>query len=529
MMVPARRYGHWMLLLALLWGGDMARATHLVEAERVFVRQVVFIGGSVIPSQTLQAWASAYSRRWLHLEDIESLRERISQWYVRHGYINSGAMVPDQDLRQGVLRIRLIEGHIARMDIRGNQHVSKSYIADVIERKQPMEQILNVHRLQQSLLMLRNDPLFASVKARLAPAKRRGEARLDIRIEEAPRYHLSLAGGNQNAPILGEYRGDMQFEWRSPSGIGDALRASWSKAAGVDYYRVQYRMPWNAAHSMLSFTASKTDTLVVAPSFSALRISNRIHMQQLRISHPLWRGLRDSLDIALAFRHRKTRIGILGVPFPLGSYAGDALHSNTLHVTQSWLHRQARTMLDTRSELTLGLAPSLTSKPDGRFVHWQMDLRALRRWSLWNSTGLLRGTLRLASRSLLPVDTFPIGGIDSVRGYRESLLSTDNAFVLGLEWRIPLLYAPLPWFRHGTEDGALMLAPFFDYAHAWNRQTSPADVQDIASMGVGLRWQINPRSEFEIYAGKPLRRVAQDGVHYLQDSGIHLRMRMEAF
>jgi hemolysin activation/secretion protein len=80
----------------------------------------------------------------------------------------------------------------------------------------------------------------------------------------------------------------------------------------------------------------------------------------------------------------------------------------------------------------------------------------------------------------------------------------------------------------------LELAPFVDFGRGWNRQQKTPDPQDIASVGVGVRWGLTTswpvviRPQFELYWGHRLRKVDKPGGS-LQDNGIHLQFVLGVF
>jgi hemolysin activation/secretion protein len=91
---------------------------------------------------------------------------------------------------------------------------------------------------------------------------------------------------------------------------------------------------------------------------------------------------------------------------------------------------------------------------------------------------LLRADAQFADRALLPFEQFSVGGIDSVRGYRQDALLTDNGIFASAEVRIPILRLP-------KMDGLLQIAPFFDIGHGWNRSGFPnPDPQTLASVAL---------------------------------------------
>ena len=48
--------------------------------------------------------------------------------YVNNGYVNSGAVIPDQTVADGVITFDIIEGELTRIDLEGNKWFRDGYI-----------------------------------------------------------------------------------------------------------------------------------------------------------------------------------------------------------------------------------------------------------------------------------------------------------------------------------------------------------------------------------------------------------------
>jgi len=73
----------------------------------IYLKKIVFEGGSVFPSAELEKLTADYLNRWVRAADIEAIRRKVSQYYIDHGYINSGAILESQSLADGALKVNI--------------------------------------------------------------------------------------------------------------------------------------------------------------------------------------------------------------------------------------------------------------------------------------------------------------------------------------------------------------------------------------------------------------------------------------
>lgn len=134
---------------------------------------------------------------------------------------------------------------------------------------------------------------------------------------------------------------------------------------------------------------------------------------------------------------------------------------------------------------------------------------------------VFRTDIQLADDPLLPMERFSVGGMNSVRGYRENQLVRDNGVVSSLEFRVPVIY-------NKQREGVVQLAGFVDSGWSWNTKKDTPDPENISSIGAGIRWAVTRKANFIIYAGYPLRKIHETD-HDLQDEGIHFQLNWQVF
>lgn len=139
----------------------------------------------------------------------------------------------------------------------------------------------------------------------------------------------------------------------------------------------------------------------------------------------------------------ESETSLLDTPFPLSAGADDQGRTriSAVRFFQEWSQRSNTEVLFARSQFSLGIgalnATINKDAPDSRFFAWRGQTAWLRR--LGDTTLVLRADLQLADRPLVPLEQFSLGGVATVRGYRQDALLSDNGFLASAELRIPIL------------------------------------------------------------------------------------------
>jgi len=178
-----------------------------------------------------------------------------------------------------------------------------------------------------------------------------------------------------------------------------------------------------------------------------------------------------------------------------------------------------------RSQFSLGLdllnSTINDDAPDSRFLSWRGQGQWVRLLAP-DTLLLVRGDVQLADGALLPLEQFGLGGQQSVRGYRQDALLTDNGALLSAELRVPIVRVP-EW------QGLLQLSPFIDVGTAWNSGDSPdPEPNTLVGAGIGLLWRQGDNFLARIDWGIPLVSVDSSGSS-LQENGLYFSLVYSPF
>jgi hemolysin activation/secretion protein len=493
---------------------------------------VRFDGNTVVADDELAAVAAGYVGRLVSAEDLQELRYRLTELYVQKGYINSGAVLPDQDVVDGTITYRIIEGELSGITITGNEGLRESYIADrlAIGAGPP----LDIDRLRDRIQILLQDPLIARLNAELRPGTRLGESLLDVAIERARPYEVYLSLDNNVSPSIGEYRGRVSTVFHNLTGFGDTVDLLYGRTHGMTEVSGGFAVPVTAYDTKIGFRFDYNDAGVVEEPLRQLDIDSELRSLEIFVNQPVYQTPEQNLTLELGLTRERSETMLLDRPFPsLGEINGRS-DVTVLRFSQTWISRSLDQVVAARSSFNFGLnALGATENPpglpDGQFASWLGQFQWVRRFGETGPQLVFRTDLQFSNDGLLPIERLEIGGAESVRGYRKNTLIRDSAVVTSLEGRVPVFRLPIPGLSQQAEDGVVQVAPFADFGYGWNKAGETFGPSSIYSVGIGLRWQPSPRLQAQVYYGHALRDANNLERGGLQDNGVYFQIIAKAF
>jgi hemolysin activation/secretion protein len=507
----------------------------LATAARLFVREFQFEGNQAFSAAELAQVTSSFTNREISTADLEQARRAVSAHYVTHGYINSGAVIPDQDPTSGIVRIRLIEGKLTGIHLQGNKWLSDRYITSRVERWSAAP--LNMNVLREGLQLMRLNPNVTQVNAELKPGAIPGESQLDLRVADQHPFRLGLQVDNQRPPSVGSEQFWLLASDQNLTGHSDPLELKYGIAnAGpdglelseLDNLEASYRLPITRYDTTVAARGSRLNTSLIEDSFASLHISSLTANYSVQLRQPFLVSASRETALSLDFGQGRNKTWLAGEPFSVSPGAEDGeMNVTSLRFSQEWTQRGQNNVLALRSTFSFGLDlfdstdNGISNDPDGTYFSWLGQGQYIRR--LFNTQNQL--VLRLAGQwtdeRLLALEQFSVGGLETVRGYLENQLVRDTAVVASAEVRVPILF-------NKAGAGIVYVAPFYDFGGGWNVGGSP-DPTTISSVGTGVLVSLNRHFSAQVYWGYRLRDIDVPDEARAQGAGFSFRINVEAF
>jgi hemolysin activation/secretion protein len=491
-------------------------------ALELFVARWLFEGNTAYSDVELRAVVEPWTGRAIGPAELQSARDALTLHYVDAGYFTSGALIPDQDVSEGSIRVEIVEGSLEDIEIEGNERFRDFYLRERLELGGSTP--LHVPTLERRIRLLQQDDRIGRIDASLRPGERIGEARLEVSVQEDDALHGSLETSNYIAPSLGDIRGRFEAGHSNVLGVGDEL---WMLVGGYEAgpeFEAGYRVPVTRYDATIGISGRWSESELVDRLGEELDVEGEFWNFEIDLRQPVYRTPELDLAVGLTTALRQSNTRILGEEI---NEVGPRTRVLVLRFYQELFWRGGNQVLAARSTTNFGLEGlgSTHSKrsdiPDSRFVSWLGQVQWLRRFDPWNVELLIRGDIQLSNDPLLGLEQYSAGGHYTVRGYRENQLVRDQGYSSAAELRLPI------WRDRVDGRTLVQLAPFFDVGGGWNRNRPTLSPTTLYSTGLALRVAPWPFLRADVTWARRLADVERpDG---LQGNGFQFQVVVDLF
>ena len=245
-----------------------------VTGPKIMVKDIHVAGSTAFTPQQLAEVTAPYKNRELTAEDLEALRLGLTYFYINHGYVTSGAVVPEQDVADGVLTMQIIEGKITAVNVEDTKWFRPGYFQSRINLAAGPP--LNVGESEDRLRMIQSNPRIERINAELLPGLAIGENTLNVKVKEANPLKAWLEFNNYQSPVVGAEQGFVTLAHRNLLGFGDTLSLQYGRSAGVNpMLNFRYEIPVSPRDTTVAFQYRRFDFAVKEAPFDSLDIENK--------------------------------------------------------------------------------------------------------------------------------------------------------------------------------------------------------------------------------------------------------------
>ena len=252
------------------------------------VKQFVFVGNSKVSSGELQPLVADFIGKPITFDDLKRVTDAIAEYYREKGWL-ARAILPQQDITEGTVTIRIVEAKLGGLKIDNqSKRVSDARVEQWIYGRIPQASELSLSELDHALLTL-NDLPDVAVVGSLQEGAKPGETLLLLTVTDKPLFNGQVSVDNYGDSNSGKVRGSAMVNANGPLGIGDQISLYGMYSEGNSYGRLSFTAPVGTSGLRMGVNASTMAYRVLNQSFQSLYANGTASTGGVEATYPLLR------------------------------------------------------------------------------------------------------------------------------------------------------------------------------------------------------------------------------------------------
>lgn len=433
-----------------------APSTTAPDTRCFTIRAITLEGAEHLDARAREALLAPYRDQCLGVNQLNELLKRITDNYLSRGFVTTRAYLPQQDLSSGELKIIVVEGRFEGFD--------QSELAS--ERELAMTfpgatgEVLNLRDLEQLVDQINRLP-SRQAQMELVPGKDVGGSRVQLKGERSKPWRVSASRDNNGDSTSGEQQAGVGLDWDSPLGLADQFGLRYGQDVVSDHWRhsdnqsLWYSVPYGWWTFNYSYSRNYYRTRNEDAGF-AFKYDGDNETHQLGAQRVLFRDDVSKTGVSVGLSHQRTRNYIddtlLDVSsthlseFSLGFNHGRRVGSAFVNADIGWQRGVgAFGAQDDDPDAVHG-------SPTARYNKYSLTLSYLQPFTLWDQAFSFESlaTGQHSEDVLYSPQRISLGGLSSIRGFKDQTLSGDSGYYWRnqLRWRRAVTWEPLlPWVQ----------------------------------------------------------------------------------
>jgi hemolysin activation/secretion protein len=466
------------------------------EEGRFDLFEIVVEGNSVLSTAQIEKTVYPFLGENKNIGDVEAARTALEKAYQGSGYLTVFVDIPEQKVKDGVVRLRVTEGQVERLRVTGSRY----YSLGAIREKTPelAEGSVPYFPDVQKQLAAVNRGGDRKVTPVLRPGVSPGKVEVDLKVDDSLPVHGSVELNNRYSADTSHTRllANLRYDnlWQKEHSLSIGLQTAPENTEDTSVFLANYVWPLDSGDYMAVYGLISNSDVAAVGDVNVLgdgKIAGLRYIMPLRSRE----GFFHTLTLGVDYKKFNDTVTLLGadsvdtpisyMPFTLG-YEANLYAARSMTQFTSALNFSLRGLADEEVECLPGVYLNEFAckrwMAEANYAFLRLEVKHTHQlengWSLF---GRVLG--QAASGPLISNEQFSAGGVDTVRGYTESIAAGDNGLVAGIELRTPSL---------GKETlDELIFYAFAEGASLSVLEALPGQIDqyDLLSAGLGLRFK----------------------------------------
>ncbi|MFQ3199729.1 MAG: hemolysin activation/secretion protein [Zhongshania sp.] len=419
------------------------------------IDEIKLVGLKKLTLKDVKSIVKRYQLRCLNVSDIEQLMAEVTAIYIQKGYITSRVYLAEQDLKDGILILQVLEGELEKVEVKDNDAKSIS-VFNVFPGK--VGEPLNLRDIEQAVDQI-NRLQSNNVTMSIAPGTSGGESILILENQIRKPWKINSSYDNYGSKSTGKEQGSLNFSFDNPLGFNDFLSLTYNRTIpydgdkkGSESSSLTYVVPFGYNTLSLNGSRSKYSSPLNLESGAVLISSGRSGNLSLRLDRSIFRDKKSKWNVSSSITNKETKSYIGGEFLSISSR-----ELSILDVDSTYTHFLSKGI----ATLTFGYAkgvdwfgslddpsglPSIA--PQAQFGKWKYGASYSSNFRLKKQPVSISSRLagQYSHDVLYGSEALLIGGIYTVRGFSSNSLSGESGFYWRNDITLPLKINPIAGF-----------------------------------------------------------------------------------
>lgn len=520
------------LLLRAVTGSALAVLTFAVSAAeeggnpvgRFEITRFEVEGNTLLSAQTVANLLAPFAGVSRDFGDVQRALEALEAAYHKQGFNVVQITLPEQELNQGVVHLKVSETRIGKVRVEGNQVFEAANIRHSLPGLREGE-TPNIGKISHRLKMANENPAKKTT-LKLQSSEQDDEIDAVLKVDDGKAWKIGANLDNTGNAGTGKTHLGLVYQHANIAGLDHVLSLQYTttleKPSQVSVYGAGYHIPLYAIGDSVDLfgSYSNVDSGSVSAGLFDLQVSGKGSTYGVRYNHNLGRaGDVDSRLIAgFDYKAFKNSVELQGLQ--LGNDV--TVHPLSVSYSGTWTLAAGEagfylTGLRNLPGGDRGTAADFNRVRQGASATYNIVRYGANLTRGFSNNWQARVTVsgQYTRDSLIPGEQFGAGGSSSVRGFTEREIANDAGRLASAELYTPNLCAGV--VRVAAQCRML---GFYDSAYATRNNPLPGEQTEasIGSVGLGLRMAIDQYFTLQMDYG---RVVDAGGTQVKGDQRLH--------
>lgn len=441
------------VLIGAIWlvpvqAADLAAVAASPKQQTFDIREFRVLGTHVLALRVIESAVYPFLGSARTIDTVKQAADALEKTYKAAGYGAVYVDIPEQEVNDGIVRLKVTEGRLEQVHVRGERYYSRRQILAALPVLQPGE-TPSLPALQRELGELNARTADRSITPVLKAGSQPGTVDVDLDVKDSLPLHGSIAYDDRHTADTTPNRATAALSydnlWGRQDSLGVQYQTAPAKRSDAEVFMANYLGHVDSAGAEVALSYTHTSSNVLA--LGTLGVLGKGSIYGVHWIKPLLNTADSSQSFNAGVDYKDVLTSVL--PNTTGSSSAGAVTALVKYVNWSGVYSgnwwRGGQSYSVSAGVNFGVRDAFNSASEFENTRYNAEPNYVYvRLGLGGTQPLPGGfaiqqriSAQWADSPLVNNEQFSLGGVDSVRGYLEAETLGDSGAAATLELHSP--------------------------------------------------------------------------------------------